>query len=839
MIRAVVMAGGAGTRLRPLTCDLPKPLLPVLNRPILEHSLTWLRGHGLTELVVTLHYLPDTVQSYFQDGRDWGVQVSYAVEELRPLGTAGSVRQVLSLLPETFVVVSGDVLTDVHLPAAIAFHRQRGAKLTVILTQVPDPAEFGVVVTDGEGRIVRLLEKPTPGEVFSDTVNMGAYVVEPEALAYLPPDQPADFAQDVLPYLLAQGEPVYGFVAKGYWCDVGNLERYRQVQWDALTGKVHVSLGYRQVQNGLWLGEQVRLDPTVTWEGPVLIGHNCRIGPGVQLGAGTVIGDNCLIESQADLKRAVLLNGVIVGEESHLRACVVGRGSRIGRRAQVLEGAVLGHLCQVGEEALVQERCRVWPGKYIEPGATVNTNLIWGTGARRHLFGLRGVSGLANVDITPELAIRLGAAFGSCLPPGAKVQVSRDQRKVSRMISRSVIAGLMSVGVQVQNLEATAIPVSRLVARMSRVDGGIHVRLDPDRVGHVLIEFLDSQGVNISPALEKKIEATLVREEFRRAALADIGDMVIPARVVDWYCEAFEEQLQVEAIRQSRARVVVDYAHGVSGALLPELLVRYGCDPLVLNASLRQTPLTPQEREASLQQLGRVVEAVRAHLGVQIWANGERLVLVDETGQAIQGSRLTAVVMELVLAGQPRGAVAVPVTTSSLVEQVARHHEGQVIRTRANPTALMRACQEKPRLLCAGSGELGFIFPQLHPGFDAMFTTAKLLELLTVQERSLAQINAHLPVVFWKSQTIHCPWRLKGAWMRHLLETHTPDLLDLTDGVRIFPQGYDPDHWVLFLPDATEPQVHLVVNGLEREWVNHWGQEYRQRLHQFMAEYHP
>jgi len=835
-MRAVLMAGGAGTRLRPLTCDLPKPLLPVLNRPIAEHTLTWLRGHGLTELIMTLHYLPDAVQSYFQDGREFGVQVSYAVEELRPLGTAGCVRQVASLLPETFVVVSGDVITDVNLQAAISFHRQRGAKLTVILTEVPDPAEFGVVITDGEGRVVRLLEKPTPGEVFSDRVNMGAYIVEPEVLAYVPPDEPADFAQDLLPQLLARGEPVYGFVGGGYWCDVGNLERYRQVQWDALTGRVRLAESYRQVQSGVWMGEQVRLDPSVVWEPPVLIGHYCRIGAGVRLGAGTVIGDYVTVGAQADLKRPVVLNGVVVGEESHLRACVVGRGSRLGRRVQILEGAVLGHLCSVGEEAQVQSGCRIWPGKYIEPGATVNSNLIWGTGARRHLFGARGVSGLANVDITPELAIRLGAAFGSCLPPGAQVQVSRDQRKVSRMISRSIISGLMSVGVQVQNLEANAIPISRLVAPVLGVDGGVHVRLDPDQAGHVLIEFLDHQGINIPPSLEKKIEATLVREEFRRAALADIGDMTVPGRVVELYCGAFQQQLQVEAIRQSRAKVVVDYAYGVSGAVLPELLVGYGCDPLVLNASLRQTPLSAAEKESLLQQLGRVVEAVRAHLGVQVSANGERLVLVDETGTAMQGSVLTAVVMELILAGQPRGTVAVPVTTSSLVEQVARYHEGRVIRTKANATALMRVGQEQPRLLCAGSGELGFIFPQLHPGFDAMFTTAKILELLTVQERSLAQIRTYLPTVAWKHQTIHCPWQLKGAWMRHLVETHPPNLLDLTDGVRLFPQGYDPDHWVLFLPDATEPILHLVVNGLTREWVNDWGSEYRQRLQNFIEQ---
>lgn len=219
-MRAVLMAGGSGTRLRPLTCDLPKPMVPVLNRPVAEHILNLLKRHNIHEVVATLHYLPDVMQAYFGDGSAFGVQMTYAVEEDRPLGTAGCVRGVAELLDETFVAISGDSITDCDLTAAIQFHKEKGSKATLVLARVDNPAEFGVVICDREGRIQRFLEKPTSSEVFSDTVNTGTYILEPEVLNYLCPQTEADFSKDLFPALLANGEPMYGFVADSYWCDI-------------------------------------------------------------------------------------------------------------------------------------------------------------------------------------------------------------------------------------------------------------------------------------------------------------------------------------------------------------------------------------------------------------------------------------------------------------------------------------------------------------------------------------------------------------------------------------------------------------------------------------------
>ncbi|MBD2384395.1 mannose-1-phosphate guanyltransferase [Cylindrospermum sp. FACHB-282] len=831
-MRAVLMAGGSGTRLRPLTCDLPKPMVPILNRPIAEHIINLLKRHQITEVIATLHYLPDVLRDYFQDGSDFGVQMTYAVEEDQPLGTAGCVKNIAELLDETFLVISGDSITDFDLSAAIAFHKQKQSKATLILTRVPNPIEFGVVITDDQGQIRRFLEKPSSSEIFSDTVNTGTYILEPEVLDYLPDNTESDFSKDLFPLLLAKNIPLYGYIAQGYWCDVGHLDAYRQAQYDALYRKVKLDFAYKEVSPGLWVGQNTYVDQTAIIETPAVIGDNCRIGARVQIEDGTVVGDNVTIGADANLKRPIVWNGAIIGDEAHLSACVISRGTRVDRRAHVLEGAVVGSLSTVGEEAQISPGVRVWPSKKIDSGAILNINLIWGNTAQRNLFGQRGVQGLANIDITPEFAVKLGAAYGSTLKPGSKVTVSRDQRNISRMVTRSLIAGLMSVGINIQNLDATAIPIARTVIPTMSVVGGIHVRAHPDRPDYILIEFMDNKAINISKAWEKKIEGAYFKEDMRRALIHEIGDVAYPSQVNDLYCIAFEKLLNVSTLRNSRAKVVIDYVYAVSGAVLPQMLDTFGADAVVLNASLNKTSMTTTNREGLLTQLGHVVEALKANFGVQVSANGEQLILVDESGYPIRGEILTALMVDMMLTANPRGTVVVPVHASSAVEQVARRHDGKVIRTKANPTALMEASQKYPNVVLGGSGDTGFIFPHLHPGFDSMFCIAKLIEMLTIQERSLAAVRSELPRVLYKTYTVRCPWTAKGSLMRYLVETHPAQNLELIDGVKIC-QPYD-DSWLLVLPDASEPLVHLYANSNDRDWVDETLRNYRSRVQTFV-----
>jgi mannose-1-phosphate guanylyltransferase/phosphomannomutase len=810
-------------------------MVPILNRPIAEHIINLLKRHRITEVIATLHYLPDVMREYFHDGSDLGVQMTYAVEEDQPLGTSGCVKNIAELLDNTFLVISGDCITDFDLSAAIEFHQRQQSKATLVLTRVSNPLEFGVVITDENYRIRRFLEKPSTSEIFSDTVNTGTYILEPEVLEYLPANKESDFSKDLFPLLLAKDIPMYGFIAEGYWCDVGHLDAYREAQYDALRGKVQLDMAYPERSPQLWVGENTYIDSTAQIETPVLIGRNCRIGPRAKLDAGTVIGDNVTVGADVNIKRPIIWNGAIVGDDAHLRACVIARGTRVDRRAHVLEGAVVGSLSTVGEEAQISPSVRVWPSKKVESGATLNINLIWGNTAKRNLFGQQGVQGLANIDITPEFAVKLGAAYGSTLKHGATVAVSRDQRRVSRMVTRSLVSGLMSVGVNTLNLEDTAIPLTRTVASTLDVAGGIHVRLSPDRADQILIEIIDEKGINISKAKEKKIEGAYFKEDLRRAQIPEIGSVAYPSQVVDTYSNNFEKHLNLDALRNSNARVVIDYVYAVSGAILPQILAKFGCDAVVLNASLSQTAVSNKERINLLDQLGRVVEALRASFGVQVYANGEQLILVDETGSPIRGETLTALMVNMILTVNPRSSVVVPVHASSAIDQIAHRHDATVIRTKANPTALMEACHTHPNVILGGSGDMGFIFPQFHPGFDAMFSIAKLIEMLTTQERTVGQLRADLPHVVHRRYTVRCPWAVKGALMRHLVETHSTKHLELIDGVKLL--NYQNDNWILILPDAGEPVVHLYANSHHRDWVDTTLREYRNLVQDFVNHY--
>jgi len=367
----------------------------------------------------------------------------------------------------------------------------------------------------------------------------------------------------------------------------------------------------------------------------------------------------------------------------------------------------------------------------------------------------------------------------------------------------------------------------------------------------------------------------------------EIGNVAYANQMLDIYGISFERHLNVEAIRHSSSKVVIDYVYAVSGAVLPQILAKFGCDAVVLNASLSQVAPTNSNRETLLSQLGQVVEALKANFGVQVYANGEQLILVDEAGSTIRGEMLTALMAEMmltqtprgtivvpvnassavehiarrhdgrvirtkanptalmetcqtsanvVLGGSPRGTIVVPVNASSAVEHIARRHDGRVIRTKANPTALMETCQTSANVVLGGSGEMGFIFPHLHPGFDAMFCIAKIIELLTIQERSLGQIRAELPRISHKTHVVRCPWSTKGSLMRHLVETHPVESLELVDGVKIF--DHQHDGWVLILPDAGEPLVHIFANSPDRNWVDETLRDYRIRVQEFVDQEH-
>jgi mannose-1-phosphate guanylyltransferase / phosphomannomutase len=365
MRKAIVMAGGQGSRLRPLTLTRPKPLMPVANRPVLAHILEWLKGHGFSEVLITLHYRAEDIRRAFGDGRSLGLKIAYRVED-EPLGTAGSVKFAEDWIGgEPFLIASGDALTDLDLASLKQQHRETGAWLTLGLKHVADPSEYGVVELDERGQVARFQEKPGLGKAFSNLANTGIYCVEPQVLERIPTGQAYDWSRDVFPQLLAEGLPLYGYGMEGYWCDIGSMGDYRRGQRDALEGTVRVGLPGSLVRPGIWMGPNVRIAPGAVIEGPVLLGAGCKIEKDALVLPGSVIGDRTVVRAGACVWNAVLGAECEVGASAVVRDCVVGEEARIGSSCSVSEGAVIGRGCRLVAAMRVANGERVEPDQVL------------------------------------------------------------------------------------------------------------------------------------------------------------------------------------------------------------------------------------------------------------------------------------------------------------------------------------------------------------------------------------------------------------------------------------------------------------------------------------------
>jgi mannose-1-phosphate guanylyltransferase/phosphomannomutase len=824
-MKAVVMAGGEGTRLRPMTASMPKPLLPIVNKPIMEHVLRLLQRHGITETVVTVQFLASLVRNYFGDGEELGMALHYATEDA-PLGTAGSVKNAEHLLDDgTFLVISGDALTDFDLTDLVKFHHDKGALVTVCLTRVPDPLEFGITIVDDDGKVQRFLEKPTWGQVFSDTVNTGIYVMEPEVFDHVAKGESVDWSGDVFPWLVDQGLPIYGYIAEGYWEDVGTHESYFKAQADVLSGKVDVDLDAFEVSPGVWVGEGADVHPEAVLRGPLYVGDYAKVEAGAELREFCVLGSNVVVKNGAFLHRAIVHDNVFIGPHTNLRACVIGKNTDIMRAARIEEGAIIGDECVIGEEALVSADIKIYPFKTVEAGAVVNANVIFESRGQRTLFGPRGVSGIVNVEITPELVVRLAGAWATTLRKGSTVTTSRDVSRAARALKRAVISALSSSAINVIDLEVVPVPVARLeTARGSA--GGVILRTTPGQAESVDIVFLDNQGADLAEAGQRKLERTLSRGEYRRAFPGEIGDLAFPPRIMESYALELLRRVDTSGIAEAGLKVVVDTGGGTAALVLPSLLGRLGLDALTVNSGLDEASPTETvaERREALHRLGRLVASSRAAFGVHFDPVGERIAVVDERGNIIDDERALLVTLDLVAAERRKGRVALPVTTTRLAEQVAAFHGVEIDWIATSPAALTAAARQ-PDVTFGGDGRGGFVIPEFSTALDAFAAFVQLAGLVARTQLQLSEIDTRIPQSHMARRSTPTPWAAKGMVMRAVVEEAGDRSIDITDGVRVV-EG--DGSWALVLPDPSEPITHvwseagtdLAANQLLDRWVS-------------------
>lgn len=367
IVKAVILVGGEGTRLRPLTYSVPKPMMPLINEPFITHVFRLLRTHGIGDIILSSRYLADSIEKHFGDGSSMGVSLTY-VTESEPLGTAGAVKNVEQYIDGTFVVFNGDILTDLDIQAIVNQHKYSEAIATIALTPVENPIMYGLVETDEADRITRFLEKPSWDQVTTNMINAGTYVLEPEVLDLIPPGENYSFERGVFPTLLEQDKLVFSFKTDAYWMDIGTPEKYILAHHDILEGKIEHHFMGHEIRSGLYVGEGTLIDEKAKVSGPTVIGTNCKIAPHVKISGLTMIGDNCTIGVGAKIDGAVILNGVHIGVDSTVENSIVGVDAVIGDNVIISDSAVIGEGCELGSGNVFRHGIRISPSTKLDAG---------------------------------------------------------------------------------------------------------------------------------------------------------------------------------------------------------------------------------------------------------------------------------------------------------------------------------------------------------------------------------------------------------------------------------------------------------------------------------------
>ena len=681
-MKAVIMAGGEGSRLRPLTCDLPKPMARLCGRPVIEYILDLLGRHGVTEASVTLGYLPGQISGYFPDGRYGNISLRFVTEET-PLGTAGGVRHALAGDEDCVLVISGDALCDVNLSAAVEQHRRTGADATIVVTRVADPREYGLVTYDADGCVTGFMEKPGWNQASTDAANTGIYLVGAGALDLIPADRPFDFAGDLFPLMLSRGRKICAYETDRYWCDIGDLSTYLSCQADILRGAVETGFSDRAAQM-----ERPAGDYTV--HEPVYFGKGVTVGEGAVIGPDAVLDDGAVIGRHARVRGSAVLADAYIGDRAKLTGAVVCAGASVKGGAALFEGSVLGAGAQAGARSEILPGVRVWPGKRIEDGARLRENLQFGT-ARPDFFDDDGITGEAGVELTPEFCARVGAALGS-LKCGARIGVGGDGTRAAKAFKAALCAGVLSTGAQVWDFGEVLESQMAFAVGFCGLAAAAYLSAGPV----CGIKLVGLGGLPAARPLERELEGHLARGEFKRC---------------DW----------------SSYRDAAD----MSGMRLLYQQELYRCAPQGLGGMSAQVRCPNREGERLFEDtLRRLGCDVSGGIVMSLSPDGTRLSLTDQNAGYLAPEKVLTLCCLLNL---ERGRdLIVPFDAPRAVDVMAQQYGRRVVRYVGSPCD--RADEDVRR---ASMGQLWMR--------DGMMAGIHILAHLRETGLSLAQVAARLP----------------------------------------------------------------------------------------------
>ena len=665
IMKAIIMAGGQGSRLRPISANMPKPMTSLFDKPIMEHIVNLLKSHGITDIAATLMFMPQKISDYFGDGRDFGVDMRYFVEQM-PLGTAGSVGQCRDFVgDEDVLIISGDAVCNFDLTRAIEFHKEKNAAVTVVEYCHPAPLEYGLVMTDKTGRIERFIEKPSWAQVFTNTVNTGIYILKPQVLEQIPQNVPYDFAKDLFAKMMSQGQPMYAVTLGGYWCDLGDGAAYLTCVQDALAGKIPQIISAPQVREGIY--SHIRLPDDFAITAPCYIGKNVNIAPTATIKGGCAIGKNSIIQPGAVLDTSVCAGGII-HQNARLERAIVCRGAVIKQRSQLMPGSIIGSDAVVGENSIIHSGVRVWPDMEIADGSEIRKNIISASGQRRLIFEENAVlTGEINIDILPQTAASLGAA---CAGTGGLVCVAADGAPAAEAFLPAFVSGACLAGGNVLVHDGQTVTTAGFAATAFNAKLSVFIA---QRGNRVEFSITDALGLPVGREIQRKIETELACGDYSKADAAHITTTKDFSGINDLYL--------AKAAAFGSAEGFTVSAEGCP--FFARALTDIGC-----KVTTGQVPLF------QLSNCGRYLTAM------------------DEDGFEVGRDKLQAAAAYVFLKSHPGQSLGADYNTPVTLEVIAAQFGGRVLRIGRDQGA--RELVSAQRILCDGIFQAIYIIDHLH-----------------------------------------------------------------------------------------------------------------------------
>ncbi len=829
-MKAVVMAGGFGSRIQPLTNSRPKPMLPVVNRPMMENTMMTLRDLGIKDFIVLLFFKPEVIQDYFGDGSEFGINITYVVPD-DDYGTAGAVKLAQDFIgDDNFIIISGDLVTDFDFQKIFDYHAQKESKLTITLTSVENPLEFGVVIANEEGKIEKFLEKPSWGEVFSDTINTGIYIIEPEILDYIPKGEDFDFAKDLFPLLMEEGVELIAGNAQGYWRDVGNPDSYREVHEDIMSGRVDFNMPGNMVKypdGELYSAEPYELDETVEIIGKIVLGQNITIGKRTKL-KDVVISDNAKIGEDVKISNSVIWENVSIGKGTKIDNAVICNNNIIDKNTKMTAGIILAEGCEIGELVTVEKDVTIWPDKKIESASIVSSNVILGSKYKNSIFENGMVIGKSNVELSCEMSSKLAEAFGVQLPIGSTVLVGRDHHKSSRMLKRAFVGGMLAAGINVIDLKSIPSSVMRFdLFNHSDYIAGVFFRQVRNDTGSTVVTFYNDEALRINNDLAKKIEKAFFKETFRRVDFGDIGRVTESHRIEECgdYKNKMEENFQKRLFSCVDCRIAVDMMHGSASEVFPHVLNDLKIENVIFNNFNDAHRLSNFKslHEHSVDDMQKIVKSLELDAGFLLFPFGQKLEIVCDKGTLLSKQDSLLVVLALMdIDAKAEGVKKCIFLPTWAPDMISFEHLDVEYGKYADFTA-----EQLKQYDLIATADGNFAFTEFSLYRDSMYAALKILEMLVKYELTLSDLVSRTENFYHTHAAIECPQALKGKMMRKFLEDARDKRSSSADGVKIWLTESD---WILMIPDQYSDHLNLYIQAINETKGKDICQQYEEKI---------